>query len=133
MCGLCSKELQVLKETKVIADNSLPKTPSQFIDVSLSFKSNPRGCAEFRICEYPSGDTKLNNANCTRQEPLYDETGRKTMFHFETDAVSADLRLKVPRNVNCSTCVLQLKYFDGTYLFSVFCVCNITPEACSTM
>ena len=115
LCGLCLRGRQLVRETKLLSDNSLPKKPPQFVDVSLSFNSNPRGCIEFRICEYPQDVTKLQMAKCARQEPLSDETGRKTMFHFEPNVISAELRLKVPRNVNCSACVLQLKYFDGKY------------------
>ena len=115
ICGLCPRERQIVGETKTLTDMSVTKNPSQFIDVSLSFNSNPRGCIEFRICEYTQADTKLQMTKCAKQDPLSDETGRKTMFHFEPNVISADLRLKVPRNVTCSDCVLQLKYFDGKY------------------
>ena len=117
MCGLCLRERQTVAESKQLIGGSSTKSLPPYIDVSLSFNSNPRGCIEFRICEYSNVDTKLGIANCARQEPLSDETGSRTMFHFEPNAVSADLRLQVPRKTNCSACVLQMKYFDGEYCF----------------
>ena len=111
MCGLCAEEQRLFKETKAYMQHMI--TTPGYLNVSFSVNANTGSCGEFRICDYTSGNTKQDALNCARQEPLFDETGSKTMFHFEADKVAAEVRLTIPKKVNCSTCVLQLKYLAG--------------------
>ena len=113
MCGLCTEERNAFEEINGHVPYNVQK--SGFLNVSIAFPYKTMSCAEFRICDYPSGgSTSLSALKCARQKPLFDETGSKTMFHFEANMATAELRLKIPtEKMSCSRCVLQLKYLGG--------------------
>ena len=113
MCGLCTEERNAFEEINGQVPHDVQK--SGFLNVSIAFPPNTVSCAEFRICDYPSsGSASLSALKCAGQKPLFDETGSKTMFHFEANMATAELHLKMPtEKLSCSKCVLQLKYLGG--------------------
>lgn len=87
-------------------------TEGQTITVRVDITSNHRGHFEFRIC--PNNNPSVEaSQTCLNNHPLFKADGSGFEHKISTHNGEHAVRLKLPRGLTCTQCVMQWRYVAG--------------------